>query len=241
MKLQRLDKIISDATSFSRKDVKGLIKAGRVTINGKIANSSEEKVDADTVEIVVSGEKINFCENHYFMMNKPAGYVSATEDVREKTVLELLKKEDKHLKLFPAGRLDKDAEGLLLLTDDGDFCHNVISPKKQIFKVYYVETEGKLTAEDAEAFEKGIILTDGLKCLPGHLEILKSDVESEAYVSICEGKFHQVKRMLASLGKPVKYLKRVKIGNLELDMQLEKGRYRELKKEEISKIFGNFQ
>lgn len=233
----RLDKLISDAGIATRREAAQLIKTGFVTVGGQMALTGADKVDPNLSEIFVSGKRLEFRKNHYLMMNKPAGYVSATEDRNEKTVSDLLVGADSRLGLFPAGRLDKDAEGLLILTDDGDFAHRIITPSKKVYKTYYVETDGVLCADDADAFRNGILLKDGLLCLPACLEILTSGEKSTAHVKIREGKYHQVKRMLAALGKPVTYLKRVAIGGLQLDECLAPGQYRELTREEAESIF----
>lgn len=233
----RLDKIITEAGLASRREAAQLIKNGFVTVNGHTALSGADKYDPEQTEITVGGKILAYQSKHYLMMNKPAGYVSATEDRREKTVSDLLTGAYARLGLFPAGRLDKDAEGLLLLTNDGDFAHRIITPSKNIYKTYYVETDGTLGAVDADAFKSGILLKDGLLCLPGQLEIISSGEKSKAYVKIREGKYHQVKRMLASLGKPVLYLRRVAIGNLVLDDNLMPGEYRELTQKEIASVF----
>lgn len=237
MLLMRLDKIISDTGTASRREAAALIKRGSVTVNGIPAVSGADKVDADTAEITLNGTPMNYKRHHYFIMNKPAGVISATEDQKEKTVIDLLSPVDKRLGLFPAGRLDKDAEGLLILTDDGDYAHRIISPIKKVDKTYYVETEGMLTDCDCDAFAKGIVLMDGLKCLPGKLKIIDAKSKSSAYVTITEGKYHQVKRMLASLGKPVTYLKRISIGGLNLDESLSCGEYRALSGTEKESVF----
>lgn len=234
MALQRLDKLISAATTLSRKDVKALVKTGRITVDGKRVSSADEKYDHLAAEIRVDGKIISYKKNHYFMLNKPAGFLSATEDSRDRTVLDLLEENDRAFDLFPAGRLDKDSEGLLILTDDGEYCHNIISPKKHVYKTYYVEVEAPLEKTDCDAFEKGIVLGDGMVCLPGKLEITG---EKTGLVTIREGKFHQVKRMLGSLGKKVTYLKRLSIGGLVLDGSLAKGEYREMTETEVQKVF----
>ena len=169
---------------------------------------------------------------------KPAGVLSATEDGRGKTVLDLLAPEYRRIGLFPVGRLDKDTEGLLLLTDDGALAHDLLAPKKHVDKVYFARTDGALDDADCKAFEQGITLGDGLECLPAKLEILKSDAQSEALITIREGKFHQIKRMLASRGKPVVYLKRLSMGSLTLDEGLSKGEYRLLTAQEIAALRG---
>ena len=168
------------------------------------------------------------------MMNKPAGVLSATEDGRQKTVLDLVSPQMKRLGLFPVGRLDKDTRGLLLLTDDGDFAHRVISPKSEVEKLYYARVEGEPCAEDAEAFARGIVLADGTRCLPARLQLLGGD---ECLVTVMEGKYHQVKRMLASRGKPVLELRRLSIGRLELDENLQPGEYQEMTQEDLCKVF----
>ena len=234
MEKQRLDKIIGASTPYSRKEIKSLVKSGRVTVDGRIAAAPDDKANPEKSVISVDGVRIGYRKNRYFMMNKPAGYLSATEDKNSPTVTDLLREEDRAFELFPAGRLDKDSEGLLILTDDGVFCHDVISPKKHVYKTYYVETAEALCGSDCEEFRRGIVLGDGTQCLPGELEITGRNCGK---VKIREGKFHQVKRMLGSLGKPVTCLKRVAIGGLLLDENLEKGGYRELTEGEISKIF----
>jgi 16S rRNA pseudouridine516 synthase len=237
MELMRLEKIIADTGLASRREAAQLIKNGFVLVDGRLASSGADKYDPAQTVISVNGKPLSYKKKHYLMMNKPAGYVSATEDRSEQTVNDLLEGVYARLDLFPAGRLDKDAEGLLLLTDDGDFAHRIITPSKKVYKTYFVETDGALCGEDAAAFENSLVLKDGLVCLPAHLNILTSGVKSTAYVIIHEGKYHQVKRMLASLGKPVTYLKRVAIGGLKLDENLAAGAYRELTDEETEVIF----
>ena len=233
----RLDKIITDAGLASRREAAFLIKNGFVTVGGRPASSGAEKYDPATTEIIVSGDALKYRKYCYLMMNKPAGYVSATADKKEETVSDLLDGVYSRLGLFPAGRLDKDAEGLLILTDDGEYVHRIITPSKKVYKKYYVETDGALDPVDAAAFSKGIILRDGLHCLPAQLEITTSGEKSKAYVRIREGKYHQIKRMLASRGKTVTYLKRVAIGGLTLDESLAAGQYRELTEEETESVF----
>lgn len=236
MALERLDKIIASTGRWSRREVKNLIRQGRVLVDGMPPRSAEEKADPEAAEIVVNGEAITYRRYTWIMLNKPAGYLSATEDGRGKTVLDLLPPELQKQKLFPVGRLDKDTEGLLLLTDDGALAHDLLAPKKHVDKVYFVRTDGALDDADCKAFEQGITLGDGLECLPAKLEILKSNAQSEALITIHEGKFHQIKRMLASRGKPVVYLKRLSMGSLTLDEGLSKGEYRLLTAEEIKNL-----
>lgn len=238
MALQRLDKIIASTGRWSRREVKDLTRQGRVTVNGVPARSAEEKADPETAEIAVNGEALVWRQYTWVMLNKPAGYLSATEDGRGPTVLELLPRELQKQGLFPVGRLDKDTEGLLLLTNEGGLAHDLLSPKKHVDKEYYVRVAGTLTAADCAAFAAGLTLDDGLVCLPAELSILTAGAESEAHVILREGKFHQVKRMLAYRGKPVLYLERVRMGNLTLDPALERGSYRFLTAEEVKSLAG---
>ena len=234
----RLDKIIASTGEYSRSEAANLIRMGAVLVNGIPAGSGADKYDPETDEIIVKGVCISYSKYYYVMMNKPAGVLSATDDNRDKTVLDLLPEKYKKIGLFPAGRLDKASEGLMLLTNDGEYAHKVITPNKKVFKKYYVETEGILTEKDCKAVEEGIALKD-FTTLPGKMEIISSGENSSAYVYICEGKFHQVRRMLQSLGKPVTYLKRMSIGSLVLDETLHVGEYREMQKEEADKVFLN--
>ena len=236
MAQQRLDKIIASTGHYSRREVKTLVREGRVLVDGRIAASAEDKCDPLTARISVNGEELFYREHTYVMLHKPAGVLSATEDGRGETVLDLLAPEYRKIGLFPVGRLDKDTEGLMLLTDDGALAHDLLAPKKHVDKVYFVRTDGALDDADCKAFEQGITLGDGLECLPAKLEILKSDAQSEALITIREGKFHQIKRMLASRGKPVVYLKRLSMGSLTLDEGLSKGEYRLLTAEEIKNL-----
>ncbi|MDR3277728.1 MAG: rRNA pseudouridine synthase [Oscillospiraceae bacterium] len=236
--LLRLDKILSDSGLVSRRDAARLIKHGRVTADGVPVTAADRKYDPETARIAVDGAALSYQPHHYFMMNKPAGVVSATEDAREETVLSLLRGRDADLSLFPAGRLDKDAEGLLLLTDDGSFAHSVISPSKKVDKTYFVRTDAPFDADDAAAFERGVTLGDGTRCRPARLELLPGD-SSETLVTLREGRYHQVKRMAAARGKRVVYLKRVKIGGLRLDESLKPGEYRALTAAEILSVLQN--
>lgn len=233
---QRLDKIIASTGKFSRREVKDLIRQGLVAVDGVTARSAEEKADPEVQEITVNGEPIGYRRYTWLMLNKPAGYLSATEDGRGATVLDLLPPELQKQGLFPVGRLDKDTEGLLLLTNEGGLAHDLLSPRRHVDKVYYTRVEGCLTEADCHAFAAGITLPDGLQCQSGQLEILCAGAVSEAHVTIHEGKFHQVKRMLAFLGKPVVYLERVQIGNLPLDRALSRGEYRFLTAEEVADL-----
>lgn len=231
MEKMRLDKIISATGKKSRREVRQMIKEGRILVNGAFAASAEEKYDPETTEILLDGQDLGYQRYTYVLLHKPAGLLSATEDARGDTVLSLLPPELRQL--FPVGRLDKDTEGLLLLTNDGDLAHRLLSPKNHVDKVYYARVEGVLTAEDCRAFAQGMTLGDGLRCMPAELVILS---DSEAQVTLHEGKFHQVKRMLAACGKPVVYLKRVAMGPLRLDDSLKKGSYRFLTEEEKAEL-----
>ena len=236
MEKQRLDKIIASTEKWSRKEVKNLIRHGQVLVDGLPAAGPEEKADPEAAEIVVNGERLTYQRYTWIMLNKPAGYLSATEDGRGKTVLDLLAQELRHQGLFPVGRLDKDTEGLLLLTNEGGLAHDLLSPRHHVDKVYYARVAGHLTEEDSQAFAAGMTLDDGLVCQSAELEILSAGEESEAHVTLREGKFHQVKRMLAYRGKPVLYLERVKMGNLTLDPDLPRGEYRFLTAEEVENL-----
>lgn len=238
MSMERLDKLLASTGRWSRSEVKRLVREGRVLANGSIAVSAEEKYDAETAAFTVDGEAVRLSEYVYLMLHKPAGVLSATEDGRGRTVLDLLPPEYRKRGLFPVGRLDKDTEGLLLLTDDGALAHELLSPKKHVDKVYYTRVDGELTAEDCAAFAAGMTLGDGLTCLPAGLEILSAGAESEALVTLREGKFHQIKRMLAARGKPVLYLKRLSMGALKLDEALAPGAWRELTENERMSLRG---
>lgn len=233
---ERLDKIIASTGRWSRREAKELARRGLVWVDGVSVRSVEEKFDPETAEILVNGETLCYRRYTWIMLNKPAGYLSATEDGRGKTVLDLLPRELQRQELFPVGRLDKDTEGLLLLTNEGGLAHALLSPKRHVDKVYYARTAGRLTEGDCRAFSKGLSLSDGLRCLPARLEILSAGEESEAHVTLREGKFHQVKRMLAERGKPVVYLERVQMGNLSLDPGLSRGAFRFLTEEEIANL-----
>ena len=236
MAQERLDKIIASMGRYSRREVKQLVKEGLVLVDGRIARSAEEKYDAETVEITVAGEALFYRRFTYVMLHKPAGVLSATEDGRGETVLDLLPKEYRKMGLFPVGRLDKDTEGLLLLTNDGETAHDLLAPKKHVDKVYYTRVFGTLTQSDCDAFAAGMTLRDGFVCQSAGLEILSAGQESEALVTIREGKFHQIKRMLAERGKPVLYLKRLQMGPLKLDDALHIGEFRLLTPQEIEQI-----
>ena len=232
--MERLDKILASTGRWSRREVKELVRAGRVTVNGTAARIPEEKYRREDLTLLVDGQSV-LCERYtYLMLHKPAGLVSATEDPRQATVLDLLPEHLRKIGLFPAGRLDRDTEGLLLLTNDGALAHDLLSPRKHVDKTYFVRVEGRLDQSDAEAFQSGMTLGDGLVCLPAGLALLEAP--DEALVTLREGKYHQIKRMLAARGKPVRYLKRLTMGPLALDQTLEKGQWRPLEEEELTQL-----
>ena len=235
MAQQRLDKIIASTGRYSRREVKTLVREGRVLVDGRIAASAEDKCDPLTARISVNGEELFYREHTYVMLHKPAGVLSATEDGRGETVLDLLAPEYRKIGLFPVGRLDKDTTGLLLVTDDGDYVHRVITPKKHVPKVYFARTDGQPTDADAERFTQGVVLGDGTQCLPARLERLPE--QGGCRVTVYEGKYHMVKRMLAGCGTPVLQLHRLSIGALTLDPALSPGAYRELSPEEAMLVF----
>ena len=236
MEKQRLDKMIASTGKWTRREAKDLIRQGRVLVDGVPARSAEEKTDPEASEITVNGETLRYRRHTWIMLNKPAGYLSATEDGRGRTVLDLLPQDLRRQGLFPVGRLDKDTEGLLLLTNEGGLAHDLLSPRRHVDKVYYARVAGRLTEADCAAFAAGVTLPGGLACLPAGLEILSAGEESEAHVTLREGKFHQVKRMLAYLGKPVLYLERVRMGPLALDGALPRGAFRFLTENEVERL-----
>ena len=230
--MERLDKFLCDSGVGARSQVKGILKSGRVTVDGKPEKDPGKKVDPASQTICLDGERLGGMRRVVVMLNKPAGYVTATEDPVERTVMELLPGEMKHLDLKPVGRLDKATEGLLLFTNDGDLLHRLISPKKEVPKIYYARHEGQAGREDVEAFAAGITLRDGTACLPAVLEPLGP---GESLVTVCEGKYHQVRRMMASRNMTVLYLERRQEGKLTLG-DLPRGAVRELTEEEITEL-----
>lgn len=229
----RLDKLLSNMGYGTRKDVRQLLKNGAVRINDQVEKKSGIHVNTEIDRVTCLGEPVVYREFIYLMMNKSQGVLSATEDTRDKTVIDLLSDEYRHFKPFPVGRLDKDTEGFLLLSNDGKLAHNLLSPKKNVPKTYYAHVSGVVTEEDVEDFKNGVMLDDGYVAKPGTLKILKSAETSEIELTITEGKFHQVKRMFEAVGKKVVYLKRLSMGPIELDVTLPLGAYRELSVEEL--------
>lgn len=231
----RLDKYLSDATAHSRRDIRQLVKRNAVTVNGIAARSVDMKIDEKQDAVCVNGEKVFYRKFIYLMLNKPQGYLSATEDDRDPVVVDLVPDELKHFAPFPVGRLDKDTEGLLLLTNDGQFDHELMSPRKNLYKRYYAELDAPANAADIELFASGMEFRE-FTAKPARLEISPDD-PCKVYVEIAEGKYHQVKRMCERAGKNVLFLKRVAIGSLQLDPALENGKVRELTAGELA-IFG---
>lgn len=232
--MERLDKLLAGTGKWSRREVKALVRQGLVRVDGRLAASAEDKLDPAAAIITVAGETISLCRFTYVMLHKAASVLTATEDRKQPTVLDLLPPELRRIGLAPVGRLDKDTEGLLLLTNDGELAHRLLSPKYHVEKRYFARVDGELSAADAEAFARGMTLGDGLECLPAGLEVLPDRV---CIVTLREGKFHQVKRMLAARGAPVLYLKRLSMGPLTLDDSLAAGAYRLLRAEEISALY----
>ena len=230
--MERLDKFLCDCSVGTRSQVKQILKAGRVTVDGKPEKDGSRKIDPQADSICLDGERLGAVGTVVVMLNKPEGYVTATEDKQEKTVMELLPEQYRNLDLKPVGRLDKMTEGLLLFTNDGDLLHRLISPKKQVKKVYYARHEGIATEEDVQAFAQGLTLRDGLSCLPAVLEPLGA---GESLITVCEGKYHQVRRMMASRGMHVTYLERRQEGQLLLG-DLPRGDVRQLSEAQVQQI-----
>lgn len=233
-KLERLDKVLANMGYGSRKDVIKFVKDGIVKVNGNIIKKRDIKVNPYEDEITIRGEVVNYREFIYLMMNKPQGLVSSTDDPLTRTVIDLLSEQYLIYEPFPVGRLDKDTEGLLLISNDGKLAHELLSPKKGVDKTYFAEVDGTVEDEHIEIFSKGVTLDDGYLTLPAKLEILESGVISKIKLTIQEGKYHQVKRMFESQGMKVLFLKRISMGPLELDSSLAAGEYRELTETEIN-------
>lgn len=233
--MERIDKILASQNFGSRKQVHKLIKSKAVKINGRLCLDCGEKADPEKDIIEVNGERLCFKKHLYIMMNKPSGVLSASRDKNSRTVLDLLPSDLQRNGLFPAGRLDKDTEGLLIITDDGDFAHKMLSPGKKVYKRYFARLDNPVSEEVKASFEQGIVFSDGTQCLPAKLEICPD--RKSAFVNICEGKFHQVKKMFLCCGLKVEYLKRVSIGGLVLDERLLLGQSRELTQSEKQMIF----
>jgi len=237
MALKRLDKLLADLGIASRSELKQIIRSGRVSVDGKAVTAPDAKFDSEACLICLDGKSLNVQKFHYYMMDKPAGVLSVTEDRKQQTVLDLLPDEQRRMGLFPVGRLDKDTSGLLLLTNDGEFAHRVISPKSGVEKLYFALVDGEPDESDVKAFREGIVLKDGTECLPAKLELLG---RNRCRVTVMEGKYHQVKRMLASRGKPVLELRRLAVGGLHIEESLGPGGFRELDEADLCKVLNDF-
>ena len=233
----RLDRLLSELGVATRSELRSIIRSGRVSVDGAAVTAPEMRVDPETQHICLDGEELRYRQYRYFVMDKPEGVLSVTEDRKQQTVLDLLPSALRRLGLFPVGRLDKDTSGLLLLTNDGDFAHRVISPKSGVEKRYRAEVEGVPDEEDARAFRAGIVLGDGTQCLPAQLEITGGSV---CFVTVMEGKYHQVKRMLAARGKPVRALRRLSVGALTIPESLAAGEVYELGEADLCKVLREY-
>lgn len=231
----RLDKFLADAGAGTRSQVKGFLKKSLVTVNGEPARKPEQKISPETDLIVFQGTVLSYTEFYYYMLNKPSGYVSSTDDNTAPTVLSLLKGAPGK-DLFPVGRLDKDTEGLLLITNDGALAHRLLSPRHHVDKTYFVRADGAVTEDDCSRLEAGVDIGEDRLTLPARAALLSSGPVSEVELTIHEGKFHQVKRMFQAVGKPVLYLRRLSMGSLTLDETLPPGQYRPLREEEIAAL-----
>lgn len=240
MALIRADKYLADMGVGTRSEVKRYIKSGRVTVNGTVMKAADVKIDSDADTVCFDGTPVSYAEYEYFMLNKPAGVVSATEDARDTTVLDLITAKNRK-DLFPVGRLDNDTEGLLLVTNDGELAHRLLSPKKHVDKVYFARIDGVVTVDHVEEFRRGLVVDDTFKAMPAILTVLRvneNECTSEIELTIREGKFHQVKRMFEACNMCVVYLKRMSMGALKLDPGLKPGEYRKLTAEEVSLLKG---
>lgn len=239
----RLDKFLSEMSGWTRSEVKKIVRTGSVTVDGNEVKKPETKIDEKLSIVSVDGRQIKYNKYEYYMLNKPKGFVSATTDREHKTVVDIISSSEKK-DLFPVGRLDidTDTEGLLLITNDGELAHRLLAPKNHVEKTYYVEVSGILDDVDVDAVEKGLDIGEEKNTIPAKMEILKTDIQnniSSCYLTIHEGKFHQVKRMMKKLGKTVTYLKRVSMGSLILDSKLKNGNYRKLTEQEIIELKNN--
>lgn len=233
--MERLDKILASQGSSSRKEVKEMIKKGRVAVNGTVVRDSAVKI-SETDSVTLDGAELVLKKHIYLMLNKPQGVVSASDSKEDKTVIDLVPDKFYRSGLFPAGRLDKDTVGFVLITDDGDFAHRILSPKNHVVKTYEARLERKLTDSQKDLLQNGIVLSDGTTCKQSRVEILEDGNTPLVKIQICEGKYHQIKRMFAAAGNKVVYLKRTKIGDLTLDGTLSEGQCREITPEELEKI-----
>ena len=236
----RIDKFLCDMGQGSRKDVKQLLKEGKVSVNGETVKKADMHINENADKIICAGKEIFYKKYIYLMLNKPEGYISANEDKKYRVVTELVEEKYKMYDVFCVGRLDIDTTGLLILTNDGEFSHHLTSPRHHIPKKYYAKIQGEVNKFDVQKMKEGIEIDDGYKCLPAELEIISvNDGESFIYLTICEGKFHQVKRMFEAVGKKVLTLERISMGNLKLDNSLERGKMRELTQKEVEELMRN--
>lgn len=231
----RLDKFLCDTAGLTRTEAKNAVKKGQIAVNGQVQKAADFKVKETTDTVTFQGKPLSYAAFHYYMLHKPAGVITATEDKKESTVMDILR-EEKVKNLFPVGRLDKDTEGLLLITDDGELAHNLLSPKKHVDKEYLVKVRDSISEEDCRKLSEGVDIGDEKPTAPAKVERV---AEKEILLTIREGRFHQVKRMLQAVGNEVLYLKRLSMGRLRLPADLEKGAYRPLSEEEIYKIKGD--
>lgn len=235
MEILRLDKLLAAVGAGTRSEVKNLVRKGQVTVNGEICKKADRKIDADSDCVTVNGREVSYSKYEYHLLHKPSGCVSATKDNVHQTVMDYIVS-DRKGELFPVGRLDIDTEGLLLITNDGELAHQLLSPGRHVQKTYYARISGKVTQEDADAFAQGVDIGEEKPTLPASLRILTSGETSEIELTICEGKFHQVKRMFQAVGKEVIYLKRISMGTLALEETLPAGESRRLTQTEIEKL-----
>lgn len=231
----RLDKFLCDTAGFTRTEAKNAVKKGQIAVNGQVQKAADFKVKENTDTVTFQGRPLSYAAFHYYILHKPAGVITATEDKRESTVMDILR-EEKVKNLFPVGRLDKDTEGLLLITDDGELAHNLLSPKKHVDKEYLVKVRDSISEDDCRKLSEGVDIGDEKPTAPAKVERV---AEKEILLTIREGRFHQVKRMLQAVGNEVLYLKRLSMGSLRLPKDLEKGAYRPLSEDEIYKIKGD--
>lgn len=231
----RLDKFLCDTAGLTRTEAKNAVKKGQIAVNGQVQKAADFKVEENTDTVTFQGRPLSYAAFHYYILHKPAGVITATEDKKESTVMDILR-EEKVKNLFPVGRLDKDTEGLLLITDDGELAHNLLSPKKHVDKEYLVKVRDSISEEDCRKLSEGVDIGDEKPTAPAKVERV---AEKEILLTIREGRFHQVKRMLQAVGNEVLYLKRLSMGSLRLPKDLEKGAYRPLSEEEIYKIKGD--
>lgn len=235
--MERLDKIICSQTMKSRRETDGFIRRGKVTVDGVVCRSPAEKIDPETAHIALDGVPLVFSKYVYYMLNKPAGILCVSRDPKAKTVVDLLKPEDRRRDIFPAGRLDRDTHGLVLLTNDGDLAHRILSPKNHIEKRYHAVLDGPIGQAEIDRFADGVVLADGTRCQPAKLSILEDGDTPLVEITICEGKYHQIKRMFGTVDRGVNRLVRVSMGALRLDDRLLECEYRSLDKAEIPLLF----